>query len=156
MSSGLTAVLCCGVLINAIMTNNGGDQHSQDRWNEMKAKEQSFVSTLSKNSYEKWRAQQDQVDQTMTQSISALAERESQAAAARKEEPSLLSLIRENADVAPSVSSGTGRVSVMVKEGDTLFAIALRHGLKVKELARLNGLDEPYTIRVGETLYVAR
>ena len=155
MSSGLTAVLCCGVLINAILTNNGGDPNSQTRWKEMKENEQSFVNALSKDSYEKWRAQQDQVDRTVTQSISELVA-ETEKTTSRQNEPSVLSLIRKNADVAPSVSSGTGRVSVTVKPGDTLFAIAQRHGLRVADLARLNGLEEPFTIRVGETLYVAR
>ncbi len=156
ISSGMTAVLCSCILINAILTNNGGEADSQAKWQELKANQQSFVGGLNKDSYAKWRAEQDQLDQTVTQSISELAKRESQSTSSQQEEPSLLTLIRENADVAPSVSSGTDRVSVVVKPGDTLFAIALRHGLKVTELARLNGLEEPYTIRIGETLYVAR
>ena len=69
---------------------------------------------------------------------------------------SVLEIIRSNSDVAPAVSSGTNRVSVTVNKGDTLYAIAKRHGLKVSELAGLNGLEEPFIIKVGQTLYIAR
>ncbi|MGI9352296.1 MAG: LysM peptidoglycan-binding domain-containing protein [Rhizobiaceae bacterium] len=158
ISSGITAVVCAGFLVNAILTNNGGAPNSQEKWKQSKINNQSLVARFGKKSYTKWKVQQDQLDRTVTNST-VIEPRGSEFSDQRKperEEPSLLSLIRENADVAPSVSSGTGRVSVIVKKGDTLFAIAQRHGLKLNEIARLNGLEEPYTIRVGQTLYVAR
>ena len=148
ISSGITAVVCAGFLVNAILTNNGGAPNSQEKWKQAKIDNESLVARFGQKTYTEWKAQQDQLDRTVTNSTGNQKP--------KKEEPSLLSLIRENADVAPSVSSGTGRVSVIVKKGDTLFAIAQRHGLKLSELARLNGLEEPYTIRVGQTLYVAR
>jgi lipoprotein NlpD len=39
-----------------------------------------------------------------------------------------------------------------VKKGDTLYAIALDHGLDYKELAELNGIENPNVIRVGQVL----
>ena len=42
----------------------------------------------------------------------------------------------------------------VVKRGDTLYQIALDHGLDYKELAAWNSLDNPNLIRVGQTLRV--
>src|SRR5258707_14341401 len=42
-----------------------------------------------------------------------------------------------------------------VKRGDTLYQIALDHGLDYKDLAAWNGLDNPNVIRVGQVLRVA-
>ena len=39
-----------------------------------------------------------------------------------------------------------------VRKGDTLYTIALDHGLDYKELAEWNGLDNPNRIRVGQQL----
>ena len=39
-----------------------------------------------------------------------------------------------------------------VQAGDTLFGIAFRAGLSYHDLAQWNGIDEPYTIRVGQKL----
>jgi len=69
---------------------------------------------------------------------------------------SVMSLIRKNSDVNPGVSSGTDRVSVTVKPGDTLFKLSQKYGLSVAEIAGMNGLKEPFTIRVDQTLYIAR
>jgi lipoprotein NlpD len=43
-----------------------------------------------------------------------------------------------------------------VKRGDTLFAIAWRHGLKYKKLALWNGIGKPYTIYPGQRLRLYR
>jgi len=42
----------------------------------------------------------------------------------------------------------------LVKPGDTLYSIALEHGLDYRELAIWNGLDNPGALRVGQTLRV--
>jgi lipoprotein NlpD len=42
-----------------------------------------------------------------------------------------------------------------VKRGDTLYQIALDHGLDYKDLASWNGLENPNVIRVGQVLRVA-
>lgn len=39
-----------------------------------------------------------------------------------------------------------------VQAGDTLFGIAFRAGLNYRDLAAWNGIDEPYTIRIGQKL----
>ena len=41
-----------------------------------------------------------------------------------------------------------------VKRGDTLYSIALEHGVDYRELAQWNGLDDPTRIRVGQVLRV--
>ncbi|MGH8381082.1 peptidoglycan DD-metalloendopeptidase family protein [Pseudomonas sp.] len=39
-----------------------------------------------------------------------------------------------------------------VKRGDTLYSIAARHGWSFKELARLNRINPPYAVNVGQTI----
>ena len=45
----------------------------------------------------------------------------------------------------------TGKTYV-VQPGDTVFGIAFRAGLNFRDLAAWNGIEEPYTIRVGQKL----
>lgn len=42
-----------------------------------------------------------------------------------------------------------------VQKGDTLYGIALEHGFDYKEVAEWNGIEPPYTIRVGQQLKLA-
>lgn len=42
--------------------------------------------------------------------------------------------------------------SYRVTIGDTLFSIAWRYGLKYQDLARYNGISEPYTIHPGQVI----
>jgi lipoprotein NlpD len=42
----------------------------------------------------------------------------------------------------------------VVKRGDTLYSIALEHGVDFRELARWNNMDDPARIRVGQELRV--
>ena len=51
---------------------------------------------------------------------------------------------------APALRAG----SYTVKRGDTLYSIALEHGVDHRELARWNGVDDPARIRVGQELRV--
>jgi len=44
--------------------------------------------------------------------------------------------------------------SYKVGRGDTLYRIAWRHGTTVEELARANGLHQPYTIYPGQRLHL--
>jgi lipoprotein NlpD len=53
----------------------------------------------------------------------------------------------------PSPRSSESRPdSYMVKPGDTLYSIALEHGLDYRELAIWNGLDNPGALRIGMQL----
>jgi LysM repeat protein len=51
-----------------------------------------------------------------------------------------------------SVAKPAPGATYTVAKGDTLFSIARKNGLKVEELARLNGLADPTQIRVGQQL----
>lgn len=42
--------------------------------------------------------------------------------------------------------------SVTVQPGDTVFGIAFRAGLNYRDVAAWNGIEEPYTIQVGQKL----
>ena len=56
------------------------------------------------------------------------------------------------AAAAPVVTAG----EYVVKRGDTLYSIALEHGLDYRELAQWNSLDDPTRIRTGQVLKVVR
>ena len=42
-----------------------------------------------------------------------------------------------------------------VQKGDTLYSIALEYGQDYREMAEWNGIQAPYTIRIGQTLRLA-
>lgn len=54
------------------------------------------------------------------------------------------------APAGPPASAG----SYTVKRGDTLFSIALEHGVDYRDLAAANGLDDPSKLRVGQVLRI--
>jgi LysM repeat protein len=58
----------------------------------------------------------------------------------------------------PAAAAGgpQGEQTYTVQAGDTLYSIARRFGMKVEDLAALNGLSTPYTIQVGQTLKIVR
>jgi lipoprotein NlpD len=43
----------------------------------------------------------------------------------------------------------------MVKKGDTLFSIGLEYGYYYKDIARVNNIEAPYVIKIGQTLKLA-
>ena len=47
---------------------------------------------------------------------------------------------------------GGDRESYRVRQGDTLFSIAWRHGYDYRELAAANDIDPPYTIHPGQEI----
>lgn len=55
--------------------------------------------------------------------------------------------------VAQPVPAAPGQY--VVKRGDTLYGIALEHGVDYRDLARWNRLDDPSKIRIGQVLRVA-
>jgi len=150
LSTGMSTFLAAGVLVFAIMSENGGNQNSQREWDYVsknalaidKVPLESRFASVDDEELE-W------VDPIVTGSIKPKKDLD-------VEPLSVMSLIRKNSDVNPGVSSGTDRVSVTVKPGDTLFKLSQKYGLSVAELAGMNNLQEPFTIRVDQTLYVAR
>jgi lipoprotein NlpD len=54
---------------------------------------------------------------------------------------------------APAPASAPAAAYV-VKRGDTLYSIALEHGVDFRDLARWNNLDDPSKLRLGQTLQV--
>jgi lipoprotein NlpD len=55
---------------------------------------------------------------------------------------------------APAAVAQPGGEFYVVKRGDTLYSIALEHGVDYRELAQLNGLTDPTKISVGQQLRV--
>ena len=53
---------------------------------------------------------------------------------------------------AKAKSSWSGGRTYIVKGGDTLSSISRRHGMDVKELAKLNKIRSPYTLSIGQRL----
>ncbi len=160
VSTGVTAFVCAGFLVHSILSGNGGSPSSQNDWTaaQTRAFAVSQVDDAGRQTSPDDKPTKT-LDQILTGGITPIgAKKEAgvQEEPRQRSEPSVLTLIRENADVAPAVSSGTNRVSVTVKKGDTLFSIARKHGLRMSELAGMNGLKEPYVIKLGQTLYVAR
>jgi lipoprotein NlpD len=62
---------------------------------------------------------------------------------------------RSGGSAAASRGSAPPSGAYRVREGDTLYSIAWRHGLDWRELARRNGIGPPWTIRAGQRLVLA-
>jgi LysM repeat protein len=157
-STGTIAFASAGYLVFAILSDNGGSATSQEEWRDASARSVSLRVVEKVAVAESEVLPPQGIDQTGTGSIRNIADNAPKETRPKRAEQELtvLELIRKNSDVSPGVSSGTNRVSVIVGKGDTLFAISQRHGIGVDALARLNGLQEPYVIKVGQTLYLAR
>lgn len=56
------------------------------------------------------------------------------------------------APLAPAAAALDSAPTYLVKRGDTLYSIALDHGVDYKDLARWNALENPNLIRVGQKL----
>jgi lipoprotein NlpD len=63
-----------------------------------------------------------------------------------------LLLVASSVALAACSSTPTSGGTYKVKSGDTLYAIALRHGLDYRELAKWNGIGRDYTIHAGQVL----
>lgn len=71
----------------------------------------------------------------------------------------LVSLCRciSNTNYAPAVEAGKAPVeqtTYIVRPGDTLYSIAWAFGLDFRQLVDINSLKSPYTVSVGQTLYL--
>lgn len=56
------------------------------------------------------------------------------------------------ADSGKNKTKGSNASSYTVRKGDTLSKIASKNGISVKELCRLNGIQETSTLRIGQKL----
>lgn len=54
--------------------------------------------------------------------------------------------------VAKPVAQVAAAATYVVKRGDTLYSVALEHGVDYRDVARWNRLDDPSRIRVGQSL----
>jgi len=59
------------------------------------------------------------------------------------------------AQAAPAPGAAARPGTYVVKRGDTLYSIALEHGVDYHDLARWNRIDDPSKIRAGQELRVA-
>ena len=44
----------------------------------------------------------------------------------------------------------------VVKDGDTLWKIAKKHGSTVDDIVRVNGIENPDKINIGEKIYIPK
>ena len=132
VSSGITAFVAAGFLVSAILTDNGATIQSG---NDVLADRGGWIDPIVTGNVP------DKPNLSLKRIFNA-------------HEPSVMSLIDEHSMSTPM--SSTGRVSVTVQPGDTLSSIGRRHGLGAMELAKMNGIEAPYIIQVGQTLYIAR
>lgn len=58
------------------------------------------------------------------------------------------------ADTAPDAGAGQGVTVYTVKKGDTLSAIAAKHGTTYQKIAAYNGIKNPNVIRVGQKIKI--
>jgi len=56
---------------------------------------------------------------------------------------------------ATAAANAGGASTYTVKRGDTLGRIARAHGVKYRDLARWNGIEDPNRLQVGQELRVA-
>ena len=57
-------------------------------------------------------------------------------------------------DTAPDAGAGQGVTVYTVKKGDTLSAIAAKHGTTYQKIAAYNGIKNPNAIRVGQKIKI--
>ncbi len=55
---------------------------------------------------------------------------------------------------AAAAAAAAPAAAYVVKRGDTLYSIALEHGVDFRDLARWNNVDDPSKLRVGQSLQV--
>ncbi len=71
--------------------------------------------------------------------------------------PELRVTVLPTPTVVPVRTARTARyIGYVVESGDTLAGIASSFGFSFEEIAAVNGIDEPWTIQIGETILIPR
>jgi lipoprotein NlpD len=65
-----------------------------------------------------------------------------------------LGVAQASKPAAPAVAAAAADGYYSVKQGDTLYSIALEHGADYREVAQWNALDDPTKLRIGQVLRV--
>lgn len=157
-SSGLTVVAATGFLIGAMLTDNGGQLvRNEIALSQKPAKAPVVASVEDKIDGPKV----TEIDRIITASVQRVKRSESKelsvddllileriGVASRSGTKKTMKKIVKVSSVETSTSS------IIVQPGDTLYAIGLKHGLTISEIASLNGMNDPYTVRVGQKLRV--
>lgn len=157
-SSGLTVVAATGFLIGAMLTDNGGQLARNEIALNQSAAKAPVVASVEDTGNS---AKVTEIDRIITASVQRVKRSESKELSVND----LLILERIGAaahagtkrtmkKIAKVSSVKTSTSSITVQPGDTLYAIGLKYGLTISEIASLNGMNDPYTVRVGQKLRV--
>ncbi|MFK5981143.1 MAG: LysM peptidoglycan-binding domain-containing protein [Rhizobiaceae bacterium] len=153
-SSGLTVVAATGFLIGAMLTDNGGQVVRNETAFKQEAEKASVVASTNGSNDG---PEVTEIDRIITASVQRVKRSEG----GRLSVDDLLIAERINAatyagakKVIKVSSVKTSTSSITVQPGDTLYAIGLKHGLTISEIASLNGMSDPYVVRVGQKLRI--
>ena len=160
-SSGLTVVAATGFLIGAMLTDNGG----QLALNEFAQKQEvAKVSVVANVKTKVDGPRITEIDRIITSSVQRVKRSEDKKLSVddllimERIENATYAGVKKTAVKIVKVSSvkisSSSASSITVQPGDTLYAIGLKHGLTISEIASLNDMNDPYTVRVGQKLRV--
>lgn len=150
-SSGLTVVAATGFLIGAMLTDNGGLPVRSEIAHSQNAAKANVVTSTEND------AEVTEIDRIITSSVQRVKRSESKKLSVDD------LLILERIELATHAGAkrivkvstlGASASMVTVQPGDTLYGIGLKHSLTISEIASLNGMSDPYTVRVGQKLRV--
>jgi len=148
-SSGLTVIAATGFLIGAMLTDNGGQPPT---------KEISLIlSPVNAMEGMEITPKVNAIDHIITNRVERVRRLENNDMSV----DDLLIMARidnavhEKAKKVQKITSlSDSGSSVTVQTGDTLYGIGLKYGLTTAEIASMNDLSDPFTVRVGQKLRV--
>lgn len=172
-SSALTVVAATGFLIGAILTDNGAQLTENTNYGVGSSNRKvTFKQPDMKNGFDVSGVlkalkldggnqnkvdpvpDENAIDRIITASIKRVQLEESKLS--KKDQLDIQDRIKMatyGTSMENKVKPASGP-TVIVQPGDTLYRIGLTHGLSTEKIAALNGISEPYTVRVGQKLRV--
>jgi len=155
ISTGLTVFAGAGFLIGAILTDNGSENVSSENTVAKIVKVEPISTTAIKD---------PGIDNIITSSIKPVKSINVEPLSAmQKTRERRLELLRKHASTKQNkpievqqVAAAPAGTTYTVQPGDTLFGIGRKNGLSVPQIAKLNGLSDPYRIRPGQKLIVSQ